>query len=183
MKALFPFILICIALLCSSPLAAQREQKLPSAELRGAWIATVANIDWPSEPGLSPERQRIQFDSILDVLKAMNMNAVFVQVRPAGDAFYNSPNVPWSKYLSGEQGVAPEPLYDPMEYMIKAAHDRRMEFHAWLNPYRATFDLDTAALSPLHPLRALPDENKAEWFFGMAAGIILTRPAPKCGNI
>jgi uncharacterized lipoprotein YddW (UPF0748 family) len=165
MKALFPFILIGIALLCSSPLAAQREQKLPSAELRGAWIATVANIDWPSEPGLSPERQRIQFDSILDVLKAMSMNAVFVQVRPAGDAFYNSPNVPWSKYLSGEQGVAPEPLYDPMEYMIKAAHDRRMEFHAWLNPYRATFDLDTAALSPLHPLRALPDENKAEWFF------------------
>jgi len=133
--------------------------------MRGVWIATIGNIDWPSQPGLSPERQQMEFDSILDVLKAMNMNAVFVQVRPAGDAFYNSPNIPWSKYLSGQQGVAPEPLYDPMEYMIRAAHARKMEFHAWLNPYRATFDLDTASLSPMHPLRSLPDNRKADWFF------------------
>ena len=141
------------------------QQHNPVGELRGAWIATVANIDWPSKPGLSPDRQRMEFDSLLDVMKAMGMNAVFVQVRPAGDAIYPSPNVPWSKYLSGVQGQAPEPFYDPLEYMIKAAHNRHMEFHAWLNPYRATFDLDTASLSPNHPLRALPNERKAQWFF------------------
>lgn len=163
MKAIISFFVFLLCIVFQSN--AQPVNDQPPVEMRGAWIATVGNIDWPSEPGLSPERQRMQFDSILDVLKAMNMNAVFVQVRPAGDAFYNSNTIPWSKYLTGTQGTAPEPLYDPMEYMIKAAHDRRMEFHAWLNPYRATFDLDTAALSPLHPLRALPDESKAEWFF------------------
>ncbi len=141
-------------------------QQQPVAELRGAWIATVGNIDWPSKPGLSPERQKIEFDSLLDVMKAMSMNAVFVQVRPAGDAFYKSATVPWSKYLSGFQGVSSgDSLYDPMEYMIKSAHARHMEFHAWLNPYRATFDLDTASLAANHPLRALPPARKAEWFF------------------
>ncbi len=141
-------------------------QQQPVAELRGAWIATVGNIDWPSKPGLSPDRQKMEFDSLLDVMKAMSMNAVFVQVRPAGDAFYKSTTVPWSKYLSGFQGVSSgDSLYDPMEYMIKAAHSRHMEFHAWLNPYRATFDLDTASLSAIHPLRALPPARKGEWFF------------------
>lgn len=151
----------------ASCLFAQNAQapQTPVTELRGAWVATVANIDWPSAPGLSPDRQRAEFDSLLDVLKAMNMNAVFVQVRPAGDAFYNSPVVPWSKYLSGQQGVPPNPLYDPLEYMIKAAHERRMEFHAWLNPYRATFDLDTASLSPMHLLKSLPPDRKREWFY------------------
>ncbi len=137
----------------------------PVAELRGVWVATVANIDWPSAPGLSPDRQRMEFDSLLDVLKAMGMNAVFVQVRPAGDAFYPSAVVPWSKYLTGQQGLPPEPLYDPLDFMIKAAHSRHMEFHAWLNPYRASFDLDTASLAPTHPLRSLPANRKSEWFF------------------
>lgn len=152
------------ALLFATVVSAQ-QQPLPIAELRGAWIATVVNIDWPSAPGLSPDRQRMEFDSLLDVLKAMGMNAVFVQVRPTGDAFYPSAVVPWSKYLTGQQGLPPEPFYDPLEYMIKAAHSRRMEFHAWLNPYRATFDLDTASLAPTHPLRSLPNDRKREWFF------------------
>ncbi|MCC6462402.1 MAG: family 10 glycosylhydrolase [Saprospiraceae bacterium] len=151
------------ALFFSGALCAQQE--LPSAEMRGVWIATVANIDWPSAPGLSSDRQQMEFDSLLDVLKAMGLNAVFVQIRPAGDALYPSSVVPWSKYLTGQQGRAPEPYYDPLEYMIKAAHSRRMEFHAWMNPYRATFDLDTASLAATHPLRALPDNRKADWFF------------------
>ncbi|MCY7327400.1 MAG: family 10 glycosylhydrolase, partial [Saprospiraceae bacterium] len=143
------FIRFCLAL-CLFLLVAKAtlwSQQQPVAELRGAWIATVGNIDWPSKPGLSPDRQKIEFDSLLDVMKAMSMNAVFVQVRPAGDAFYKSATVPWSKYLSGFQGVSSgDSLYDPLEYMIKSAHARHMEFHAWLNPYRATFDLDTASL-------------------------------------
>lgn len=139
---------------------------MPPTELRGAWIATVANIDFPSKPGLTSRQIQTEFDSIVDILKGMNMNAVFVQIRPAGDAFYKSPTVPMSKFLVGKQGaMLDDSLFDPLTYMIKAAHDRRMEFHAWLNPYRATFDLDTAALSPNHPLRSLPDHRKAEWFF------------------
>jgi uncharacterized lipoprotein YddW (UPF0748 family) len=140
-------------------------QTAPVAEMRGAWIATVVNIDWPSAPGLPPERQRMEFDSILDALKAMGMNAIFVQIRPAGDALYPSRLAPWSKYLTGQQGRAPEPYYDPLEYMIQAAHQRRMEFHAWMNPYRASFDLDTASLAPSHPLRALPKERLSEWCY------------------
>ncbi len=138
----------------------------PVNELRGVWIATVANIDWPSRQGLPPERQQAEFDSLLDVAKAMGMNAVFVQVRPAGDAMYKSANIPWSRYLSGKQGVPPgDSTYDPLQYMVQAAHQRHIEFHAWFNPYRATFDLDTANLSPMHPLRSLPQHRKAQWFF------------------
>ncbi len=142
------------------------QAQAPLNELRGAWIATVANIDWPSQPGLSQERQQMEFDSLMDVAKSMNLNAVFVQVRPAGDAMYKSPVIPWSRYLTGYQGAAPgDSLYDPLEYMVKSAHSRRLEFHAWFNPYRATFDLDTAALSPLHPLKALPPATRNQWFF------------------
>ncbi len=156
---------VWILLLCclfAKPLIAQ---KAPLQEMRGAWIATVNNIDWPSTPNRSPEQQRAEFIQLLEELKAMGMNAVFVQIRPAGDALYPSALAPWSKFLSGKQGVAPQPYYDPLAFMIKAAHERRMEFHAWLNPYRATTDLDTSSLASTHPLRALSPERKQQWFF------------------
>lgn len=165
MMPCFRFSVILVLIFFFSQNTTLRSQP-PAKELRGTWIATVANIDWPSKPGLPVERQKAEFDSLLDVLKAMNMNAVFVQVRPSGDAFYNSTTVPWSKFLTGEQGLPPaDSSYDPMRYMIKAAHDRRMEFHAWLNPYRATWDLDTASLSLIHPMRALPPNLRSQWFF------------------
>jgi uncharacterized lipoprotein YddW (UPF0748 family) len=160
--------ILFLLLLLSQAFIAQAQMAGPSpqAELRGAWVATVANIDFPSRPGLSSNQIKMEFDSLMDVMKAMNMNAVFVQIRPAGDAFYKSPIVPMSKFLVGKQGARlDDTLFDPLEYMIQAAHDRRMEFHAWMNPYRAAFDLDTAALDPSHPLRALPNRRKAEWFF------------------
>ena len=103
----------------------------PLTEMRGVWIASVANIDWPSQPGLPSEEQQQEFNDMLDDLQEMGINAVFVQVRPAGDALYNSKLAPWSKYLTGQQGEAPDPYYDPMEFMVKAAHQRKMEFHAW----------------------------------------------------
>jgi uncharacterized lipoprotein YddW (UPF0748 family) len=164
--------LLFLHLLCLSAITAFAQTRrangtplAPSTELRGAWIVTVANIDWPSAPNLSPDRQKAEFDSILNVLKAMDFNAVFVQVRPAGDAFYQSTIVPWSAYLTGRQGTPPNPHYDPLEYMVEAAHKRNMELHAWLNPYRATYNLDTASLAPLHPLRALPRQRLSQWFF------------------
>jgi uncharacterized lipoprotein YddW (UPF0748 family) len=149
-----------------------QEANNPPTEMRGAWIATVNNIDWPPAPSGGDEKQefdsnlqKMAFLELLDSLKALNFNAIFVQVRSCGDAFYASEVVPWSSFLTGTQGKAPEPFYDPLEFMVRAAHQRHLEIHAWMNPYRASMNLDTQALSPNHPLRALPDDAKRDWFF------------------
>lgn len=119
-------------------------------EFRGVWIATVANIDWPVSPDSPWEVQKQEFTKLLDYYKNLNFNAVIVQIRTAGDAFYPSNYAPWSKYLTGKQGKAPATQENPLTWMIKEAHDRGLEFHAWLNPYRATMDLKTDELSPEH---------------------------------
>lgn len=109
----------------------------PPREFRGAWVATVANIDWPSRPGLDPAVQRSEAESILDRLAELNMNAVVLQVRPHCDALYASELEPWSAYLTGLEGRPPEPLYDPLAFWIEEAHARGLQLHAWFNPYRA----------------------------------------------
>lgn len=106
-------------------------------EFRAAWVATVANINWPSEPGLPVEEQQKEALELLDFLEAHHFNAVIFQVRPQADALYDSKIEPWSYFLTGEQGKAPEPYYDPLRFWIEAAHARGLELHAWLNPYRA----------------------------------------------
>jgi len=131
----------------------------PKREFRGVWVATVANIDWPSEPGLSTFDQQHEILEILDLHKKNGVNAVILQVRPTADALYSSELEPWSGFLTGEQGRAPEPFYDPLEYWIKEAHKRGMELHAWFNPYR--INLDTAdILSGTHIIYEHP-----EWLF------------------
>jgi len=106
-------------------------------EFRAAWVATVANINWPSKPGLSTDEQKKEALALLDFLKTHNFNAVIFQVRPQADALYQSNLEPWSYYLTGQQGKAPEPYYDPLQYWIEEAHNRGLELHVWLNPYRA----------------------------------------------
>lgn len=133
-------------------LSASIEEK---RQLRAAWIATVLNIDWPSKTGLSKDQQQAEFITLLDRLQAMGINAVIVQVRPTADAFYPSTLNPWSKYLTGTQGVSPD--YDPLAFMVQAAHKRNMEFHAWFNPYRVSMDTQLNALVPNHPARQNPD--------------------------
>lgn len=108
----------------------------PKHELRAVWVATVVNIDWPSRPGLTTAEQQKEATDILDMQKSLGMNAVILQVRPTADAFYQSELEPWSRYLSGTQGQAPTPFYDPLEFWIEECHKRGMELHAWLNPYR-----------------------------------------------
>ena len=119
-------------------------------EFRAAWVATVANIDWPSKPGLSSEQQRAEATQMLNRAQAIGLNAQILQVRPAGDALYPSTLEPWSEYLTGEQGRAPglagEPAYDPLAFWVTEAHRRGIELHAWFNPYRARA---SAAKSPL----------------------------------
>jgi len=119
-------------------------------EFRAAWVATVANIDWPSKPGLSAQVQRDEAVAMLDRARALGLNALILQVRPAGDALYPSALEPWSEVLSGEQGRGPglpgEPAYDPLAFWVAEAHQRGLELHAWFNPYRARH---SSAKSPL----------------------------------
>ena len=119
-------------------------------EFRGAWVATVSNIDWPSRPGLSATTQRNEALALLDRARTIGLNALILQVRPAADAIYPSALEPWTEYLSGEQGKAPggstEPSWDPLAFWVQQAHLRGLELHAWINPYRARH---SSAKSPL----------------------------------
>jgi uncharacterized lipoprotein YddW (UPF0748 family) len=108
-----------------------------ATEFRAAWVATVANINWPSKRGLTTEQQQREAIQLLDFLQSHHFNAVIFQVRPQADALYPSELEPWSYYLTGAQGKAPEPFYDPLQFWVEAAHDRGLELHVWLNPYRA----------------------------------------------
>ena len=112
-------------------------------DMRGIWVSTVMNLDYPSAKTTDAAALKAEADKILDNVKAMNMNTVFLQVRPCGDAFYKSSIFPWSSYISGTQGVAPADGFDPLEYWVRAAHARGLELHAWINPYRITRGGDT----------------------------------------
>jgi uncharacterized lipoprotein YddW (UPF0748 family) len=116
--------------------------------MRGLWIATVANIDWPSRSTLTADQQRAELDDILDRAANAGLNAVFFHVRPAADAVYRSSMEPWGAMLTGTQGQ--DPGYDPLSYAVAAAHARGLELHAWINPFRAGNSRDTLALAPTH---------------------------------
>ena len=118
------------------------QAQTPKREFRAVWMATVKNIDWPSVPGLSTEEQKNEYRNTLDYHQLNGINAVIMQVRPSADAFYKSKLEPWSRYLTGVSGQAPDSFYDPLTFMIDEAHDRGMEFHAWFNPYRAIVDME-----------------------------------------
>lgn len=105
-------------------------------QFRAAWVATVANIDWPSRPGLPTLEQQGEARAILDRARAIGLNALVLQVRPAGDALYASRLEPWSEYLTGRQGQAPRPWWDPLAFWVREAHARGLELHAWFNPFR-----------------------------------------------
>ncbi len=150
---LFPGI---FALLLSLSVFSQHQ---PTHEFRGVWIASVANIDWPPPGMFNVDSQKQEYIRQLDMHLQNGMNAMIVQVRPAADAFYPSPYEPWSQWLTGVQGKAPEPYYDPLQFMIHEAHKRGMEFHAWMNPYRADFAIGKSSISPDHVTKKHP-----EWF-------------------
>lgn len=119
-----------------------------AAEFRGAWVATVANIDWPSRPGLPAAQQQAEARALLDSAQALNLNALLLQVRTAADALYPSPLEPWSEVLTGTQGQSPG--YDPLALWIEEAQRRGIELHAWINPYRARHALARSPLAPGH---------------------------------
>jgi uncharacterized lipoprotein YddW (UPF0748 family) len=125
-------------------------------EFRGVWVATVDNIDWPSKPGLSTSVQKRELLAILDKAAALRLNAVVFQVRPMADALYRSPLEPWSYFLTGKQGLAPDPEWDPLAFAVTEAHLRGLELHAWLNPFRAKHPADKSPLADSHVGRTHP---------------------------
>lgn len=126
-------------------------------EFRAAWIASVANIDWPSRPGLSVRELRAEMKTLLDTAASVGLNAVILQVRPAADALYASPFEPWSEYLTGQQGKAPGWFYDPLTEWVAEAHARGLELHAWINPYRARHPSAKGPLAADHLAKTRPD--------------------------
>lgn len=130
---------------------------LPSAEFRGVWVATVANIDWPSRKGLSSDALRSEMKSILDRCVELRLNAVILQVRPSCDTIYPSTLEPWSEFLTGLSGKPPTPEFDPLAEWIDQAHARGIELHAWFNPFRARHHKAERPDAPSHITNTRPD--------------------------
>jgi len=126
-------------------------------EFRGAWVTPLWGGEWPSRPGLSTEAQQAELVRLFDRAGAIGLNAVVLHVRPAADALYATSRAPWSVYLSGVQGQAPGPWYDPLEFAIAEAHRRGLELHAWFNPFRASPPDRRVAASPEHVTRRHPE--------------------------
>lgn len=129
----------------------------PQREFRGVWVATVDNIDWPSKAGLPVDQQKAELIAIMDRAAQLNLNAIVFQVRPGCDALYASKLEPWSEYLTGTMGKAPEPFYDPLAMAVEEAHKRGLELHAWFNPYRARHFMQRSGVSPDHLSQTRPE--------------------------
>lgn len=129
-------IVLVLTLIFSSAGAVQTAQD----GMRGVWVSTIYNIDYPSAQGLSADALKSEADTILDNIAAMGLNTVFLQVRPSADALYPSEIFPWSRYISGTVGQAPDGDFDVLAYWVEGAHSRGMQLHAWINPYRITKD-------------------------------------------
>ncbi len=131
-----------------------------NGEMRGVWVTTAKMIDYPSQRGLTTEELKEEFLATINMHKENGMNTIFFQVRPAADAFFPSEYEPWSEWLTGVQGKAPAPYFDPLEFMIAETHKLGMEFHAWFNPFRAVATIQYADITENHITKTKP-----EWFF------------------
>lgn len=164
MRSLALSLLLAAAACLPCPVGAAEDPVVPpivpppvQREFRGAWIATVANIDWPKKPGLSVPELKGELAALLDQAAALKLNAIVLQVRPACDAMYASELEPWSEFLTGKQG---EPLpggFDPLTWACEQTHARGMELHAWFNPYRAVHPSAKGPLSNGHIVVRRPE--------------------------
>ena len=158
------FIIILFTLINNTVLRSQFEAE---QEFRGVWIVTAFNIDWPSSPYLTSEQQKEEFINLINWHKSYGINAVIVQIKPSGEVFYPSEYEPWSHWLTGKQGKAPEPYYDPVEFMVEECHKRNIEFHAWINPFRYVSNIARVKPVPDHITRRHP-----EWFIDYGGEIV-----------
>lgn len=159
-------VILVLAMLVPAAYAAQPAQD----GMRGVWVSSVANIDYPSQQGLSADQLKSEADTILDNIAAMGLNTVFLQVRPSADALYQSDLFPWSRYVSGAVGQAPDGDFDVLAYWVKGAHSRGLQLHAWLNPYRITREgkEELDALPETSPAKQHPEwvvEYESNYYF------------------
>ncbi|MCL2099890.1 MAG: family 10 glycosylhydrolase [Oscillospiraceae bacterium] len=192
MKKFLLFTISCAILIISMPNAAVLKTgasdsgyKTGNNELRGVWVASVNNIDFPSRQGLSAEQQKAELDDIVKTAKEAGLNAIFFQARPSSDALYNSDIFPVSQWLTGIQGSVLTGGFDPLEYITEKAHENNIELHAWLNPYRIT---QGTAANPSHNLEALAVSNPArqnpDWVVKYADGRMYYNPGlPEVRNL
>ena len=149
----------------------------PNTEMRGVWIASVFNLDFPSRPGLNAQQQRDELDAIVRYTKEAGLNAIFFQVRPTADALYDSGIFPTSRFLVENQGDPFDQGFDPLRYLIIAAHNEGIQVHAWINPFRITTG---SASRPQHDLNALPINHPArmnpDWVVAYADGKLYFDP-------
>ncbi len=164
----------CVLMILTLNLLAAR---YPKREMRAVWIATIANIDWPSSSALSTDQQQKEFLELLDLCKSYNMNTVVFQIRPASDAFYASEFEPWSQWLTGKQGKSPDPFYDPLQFASTECHKRGIDLHVWINPYRAVSDVNSNRTSPAHISNVHP-----EWFITYGKTKIFDPGLPQTRN-
>lgn len=154
-----------------APTPPEANDRHPLRSLRGAWVTSVFNLDWPTNRQASPATQQAELLRILDTLKATGFNTVFLQVRTGCDALYASAYEPWSYYLTGTEGQAPSPAWDPLQFAITAAHARGLELHAWVNPYRARTGSYT--LAPQHIMLQQPG-----WILTIGSNLVLNPGLP-----
>lgn len=159
-------VILVLAMLVPAAYAAQPAQD----GMRGVWVSSVANIDYPSQQGLSADQLKSEADTILNNIAAMGLNTVFLQVRPSADALYQSALFPWSRYVSGTAGQAPDGDFDVLAYWVEGAHSRGLQLHAWLNPYRITRDgkEELDALPETSPAKQHPEwvvEYESNYYF------------------
>ncbi len=162
-KITIGILLLTIILQRSLVFATEVQSTTEEEELRGLWVATVVNIDYPLQPTTDVNILKNEAITILDHAEYMGLNAVFLQVRPTADALYKSKYFPWSKHLTGSQDLILDDTFDPLEFWIDEAHERGIQLHAWINPYRITKKTgsepkhDVDSLSPFHPARLNPN--------------------------
>ncbi|HEY1025896.1 MAG TPA: family 10 glycosylhydrolase [Sphingobacteriaceae bacterium] len=152
-------------------------QDAPKRELRGVWISTHVSLDWPNRTH-SPAQQRTALNTILDHNKATGINSVYFQVRSQADAMYPSTLEPWSYYLTNNQGSAPSPLWDPLQFAIEETRKRGMEFHAWINPYRAVATLSNAGNPAMYDETHV-SKTHPEWLLTVGTVQILNPGLPE----
>lgn len=150
---LFVLYLLFFSLTLNAQLS--KDPLAPKMDLRGVFIPAISNLSWPTNKSATPDVQQAELISILDDIKANGYNTVFLQVRAENDALYASSIDPWSYWLTGTQGKAPSPFWDPLDFAVKEAHARGLDLHAWLNPYRvkqtSAMELDKNNVANLNP--------------------------------
>lgn len=182
MKKLIGVLLTAVMILEAAAVSVKGEPSAISADFRAVWVSSVLNLDYPSKPGLTKLELMAEADYIMDKAAELGLNAIIFQARPSGDALYNSLIYPWSEYLSGVQGKAPDENFDPLAYFVDGCHKRGLELHAWINPYRISHSVkkvtDVNALSEDNPARINP-----AWVKSYQGGLYLDPGIPECQRL